>query len=166
MKIRSEEPSDPEAIRTVVRKAFATANHSSGTESLIVDKLRKRAALTLSLVAVENDSIVGHVAISPVSTPESSGTWFGLGPVSVHPSRQGAGIGAALITEALERLRKSGASGCVVLGEPKYYRRFGFLHDPGITHRDVPPPYFQVLSFGPGQGVGPVEYDEAFEETG
>ena len=86
MKIRSEEPSDLEAIRTVVHKAFATARHSSGTESLVVDKLRKRAALTLSLVAVENDSIVGHVAISPVATPKASGTWFALGPFPCIPA--------------------------------------------------------------------------------
>ena len=166
MKIRSEEPTDVEAVRTVIRHAFATASHSNGTEWLTVDKLRQRASLTLSLVAVEDDSIVGHVAVSPVAAPEASGTWFGLGPVSVHPSRQGAGIGSALINQALEHLRESGASGCVVLGEPAYYRRFGFRHDPLLTYRDVPPPYFQLLSFGPDQGVGPVEYDEAFEETG
>ena len=165
MKIRFEEATDACSIRTVVREAFAQATHSSGTAPLIVDKLRERGALTLSLVAVEGARIIGHVAVSPVVASEAPGTWFGLGPVSVRPSRQGQGIGSALIKEALDHLRHSGASCCVVLGEPEYYRRFGFLHDRNVSYRNVPAPYFQVLSFGPDQAAGPVEYDVAFEAT-
>ena len=166
MKIRFEEGNDAGPIRTVVLEAFAQATHSSGTEHLIVDKLRKKGALTLSLVAVEGARIIGHVAVSPVVALEVSGTWFGLGPVSVHPDCQGRGVGSALIKNALDHLRRSEASGCVVLGEPEYYRRFGFRHDPAVSYREVPPPYFQVLAFGPDQPTGPVDYDAAFEATG
>ncbi len=165
MKIRFEEATDAGSIRTVVQITFAQAPHSSGTESLIVDKLRESGALTLSLVAVEDDGILGHIAVSPVVASDSPGTWFGLGPVSVHPSYQGRGIGSALIREALEHLRHSGASGCVLLGDPSYYRRFGFQHDPRVTYRDVPAPYFQVLPFGPDQAAGQIEYDAAFDAT-
>jgi predicted N-acetyltransferase YhbS len=115
---------------------------------------------------VEGARIIGHVAVSPVVAPEASGKWFGLGPVSVHPSCQGQGVGSALINEALEHLRLSGASGCVVLGEPEYYRRFGFQHDPKVSYREVPPPYFQVLSFSFDRAAGRVEYDAAFEASG
>jgi predicted N-acetyltransferase YhbS len=166
MKIRFEEATDAGSIRTVIREAFAQAIHRIGTEPLIVDKLRESGALTVSLVAVEGARIIGHVAVSPVVAPKASGTWFGLGPVSVHPSCQGQGVGSALINEALEHLRLSGASGCVVLGEPEYYRRFGFQHDPKVSYREVPPPYFQVLSFGGDQAAGPVEYDAAFDAAG
>ena len=166
MKIRFEEATDASSIHTVVQEAFAQAPHSSGTESLIVDRLRESGALTFSLVAVDGVSIIGHVAVSPVVAAESPGTWFGLGPISVHPNYQRRGVGSALINDALEHLRLCGASGCVVLGEPEYYRRFGFQHDPSVSYRDMPPPYFQVLSFGSDQAAGPVEYHAAFEATG
>jgi predicted N-acetyltransferase YhbS len=166
MKVRLEQATDAGSIRAVVLEAFAQATHSSGTEHLIVDQLREKGALTLSLVAVESARIIGHVAVSPVIASEAPGTWFGLGPVSVQPSCQGRGVGSALIDEALDHLRHSGASGCVVLGDPDYYGRFGFQHDPRVSYRDAPPPYFQVLSFGTDQAAGPVEYDAAFEATG
>jgi putative acetyltransferase len=165
MYIRSEKRADGAAVRNVVREAFAEAPHSSGTEHNIVDELREKGALALSLVAVEDAEIVGHVAVSPVVISETSGTWFGLGPVSVKPSRQGQGFGSALIMDALQRLRGMGASGCVVLGDPNYYERFGFLPDPAVSFGDVPPPYFQVLSFGQDRAAGEVTYDEAFDAT-
>lgn len=161
--IRFEKPDDAVSIRQVVRLAFAQAAHSSGTESIIVDKLRENGALVLSLVAADGDRIEGHVAVSPVFVSDAPGRWVGLGPVSVHPLRQGHGIGSALIEEALKHARKSGASGCVVLGEPEYYHRFGFRYDPAAMYRNVPPPYFQVLSFDGSRPVGSVEYDAAFD---
>jgi predicted N-acetyltransferase YhbS len=166
MNIRFEEAMDAGSIHTVVREALAQATLSNGTEPIIVDKLRENGTLTVSLVAVVGADIVGHVAVSPVVVSEASGNWFGLGPVSVHPSRQGQGIGSALINQALEHLRNAGASGCVVLGEPNYYQRFGFFHDPDVCYREVPPPYFQILSFGLDRAAGAVEYDAAFEATG
>lgn len=99
MIIRSEEPADRSAIREVVRQAFAQAPHSSGTEPVIVDKLREKGALTLSLVAVEGAQIVGHIGVSPVIIAEAPGMWFGLGPVSVRPSRQGKGVGSSMVSE-------------------------------------------------------------------
>ena len=165
MIIRSEEPPDGDAIREVVGHAFAEAPHSSGTEPAIVDALRASDALTISLVAVEEAVVVGHIAVSPVVTKNGAAGWFGVGPVSVIPSCQRKGIGSALVREALAQLRRSGSAGCVVLGDPSYYRKFGFEHDPAVTYRDVPPPYFQILSFTGQRPAGTVEYHASFEPS-
>src|ERR1700761_5292975 len=132
MQIRPERPEDARAISIVTEAAFKEAEHTSGTEARIVEALRAANALTVSLVAVEDDMIVGHVAFSPVSISDGSVGWFGLGPVSVTPPRQGQGIGQALVREGLGRLESAGAVGCVVLGDPDYYGRFGFEYDPDL----------------------------------
>lgn len=124
--IRDELPADLAAIEAVTIEAFGTAEHSSGTEQFIVRALRDSGQLAVSLVAEEDGRILGHVAVSPVTISTGSPGWYGLGPVSVVPGRQGKGIGTMLITRALAELRASGAVGCVVLGEPGYYSRFGF----------------------------------------
>lgn len=164
MLIREEEPQDAGQITQVIRSAFHNAEHSSGTESQIVDSLRHADAMTISLVAVEDQAVVGHVAISPVRVGTGQGGWYGLGPVSVRPDRQGDGIGSRLTHEALRRLRALGAAGCVVLGNPAFYGKFGFKHDPRVTYADIPPPYFQVLSFGAVIPNGAVRYHAAFDE--
>jgi putative acetyltransferase len=162
MIIRDEEPGDEAAIRKTIREAFESAEHSSGTEAQIVDRLRDAGALAVSLVALKDRAVVGHAAISPVSIGDAEG-WYGLGPVAVRPGQQQSGIGSSLIHEALARLRRSGAAGCVVLGEPAFYGRFGFSHDPSVTYADVPAPYFQILSFGPDRPSGCVGYHPAFD---
>jgi putative acetyltransferase len=167
MLIRLEEPGDVAPIGEVVRSAFAGAAHRSGTEHAIVDNLRAAEVLSISLVAVEGATIVGHVAVSPVVSEDGVGQWYGLGPVSVRPDRQLRGVGSALVREALERLRtKFEADGCVVVGDPGYYSRFGFKHDPAAIYRDVPPPYFQVLAFKGRRLAGAVEYHPAFDKSG
>lgn len=162
MIIRPEQRGDEPAIRLVIRDAFERAPHSSGTESAIVDALRDAEALTVSLVAVDGEEIIGHVAVSPVTIGDEAG-WFGVGPVAVLPSHQRRGAGAALIAESLAHLRSIGASGCVVLGEPGYYSRFGFTHDAKLTYGDVPPGYFQAISFDGKWPRGSVSYHRAFE---
>jgi putative acetyltransferase len=147
-----------------VREAFAAAAHSGGTECAIVAGLRDAGALTISLVADEGGEVIGHVAVSPVAA-QAQGEWFGLGPVAVGPQRQREGIGTALIRQALHRLRRLGAAGCVVLGDPAYYARFGFEHDPAVTYADIPPPHFQVLAFGGERLAGAVTYHPAFEQA-
>ena len=162
MQIRPEQPADSDAIRALTTDAFATAPHSSGTEAAIVDALRAAGALTLSLVAVEDGAIVGHVAFSPVTISDGSKGWYGLGPISVDPSRQGEGIGSRLVREGLERLRAMGAAGCVLLGDPAYYGRFGFAADPNRRLDGVPPEYFLHVAFSPVYGAGTVSYHPGF----
>ncbi len=160
--IRPEQPSDSDAIETLTIAAFRNAPHSSHTEHFIVRALRAAGALSISLVAVENEVILGHVALSPVSISSGASGWFGLGPISVSPERQGQGIGTQLMRAALDSLRAQGAAGCVLLGEPAYYGRFGFKADPALVLPEVPEEYFQALSFGGPLPQGIVTYHAAF----
>jgi putative acetyltransferase len=160
--IRTELPVDIPAIHALTVAAFLHAPHTDHTEQFIVDALRKAGALTLSLVAEHGNSIVGHLAISPVSISDDSQNWFGLGPISVQPEFQRRGIGRLLIHDVLRRLREQGAAGCVLLGDPRYYSRFGFKVKPELILADVPPGYFQALSFGSSLPRGTVTYHPAF----
>ena len=161
MDIREERAGDEASTRRVTELAFAGAAHSDGTEVDIVERLREGRALAMSLVADDEGAIVGHVAFSPVAIEGTHG-WFGLGPVAVAPVRQGHGIGHALIAKGLAGLRAQGAKGCVVLGDPGYYARFGFAHDPALAYPGPPPHYFQVLVFDGRSAVGIVRYHPAF----
>jgi putative acetyltransferase len=163
MKIRTELPGDEQAISTVITAAFLEAEHSGGSEARIVERLREEKALTISLVATENGSIVGHAAFSPVTIDGRSVGWFGLGPVAVLPQRQRGGIGSALIEAGLVKLREQGARGCVVLGDPRYYGRFGFTADPTLRLEGVHSEYFQQLSFESPSPRGLVNYHSAFD---
>lgn len=162
MHIRNETPQDAAGIRRLTDDAFRNATHSSGKEGEIVDALRAAKALTLSLVADEGGAIVGHVAFSTVLIGGEDKGWHGLGPVSVLPVRQGEGIGGKLIREGLALLRGAGAKGCVLLGDPGYYGRFGFKTGPRLKLPGVPAQYFQCLPFGPDIPEGDVAYHMAF----
>lgn len=162
MIIRLETSTDAAAIRTVTEAAFASAEHSSGTEAAIVEALRGDGVLTLSLVAADDGACIGHAAFSPVTIGGAEGGWFGLGPVSVRPDRQRRGVGTALIRAGLERHGAQGARGCVVLGSPVYYRRFGFVADPAIRLEGVPPQYVQRLVLTGVAPQGLVAYHAAF----
>ncbi|KJK03091.1 GCN5 family acetyltransferase [Pseudomonas sp. 21] len=163
--IRPERPEDLSVIREVTTAAFAEAEHSSGTEGAIVDELRAAGALSVSLVATVEGEVVGHVAFSPVTLDGADLGWYGLGPVAVRPDLHGRGIGAALIRAGLERLGALGAKGCVVLGDPAYYPRFGFQQDPAIQYAGVPAEYFMALSLDGSRVAGQVAYHSGFSAT-
>ena len=128
--VRQETPADVADIRDVTQRAFAGRSYSDGNEQDIVDALRARNALAISLVAVLRGRILGHVAFSPARAEDGSPGWYTLGPVSVHPDVQRQGIGQRLIITGIGRLRELGASGCIVLGDTNYYSRFGFVPPP------------------------------------
>lgn len=160
--IRAERVGDEAAIAALIGEAFETAPHSSGTEAKIVAGLRDSAALTVSLVAEADRELVGHLAFSPVTIDGAELGWFGLGPIAVMPARQGQGIGAALIETGLAALRDRGAHGCVVLGDPDYYARFGFRADARLVFPGPPPQYFQALRLTDNGTSGAVAYHPAF----
>lgn len=163
MLIRHEQESDHSVIADVTAQAFAGVEHSDQTEPGIIARLRAADALTISLVAIESGTLVGHAAFSPVTIDGADRSWFGLGPVSVNPDLQGAGIGSALIRKGLEQLRSQGAAGCVVLGEPAYYCRFGFERDDDLRYEGAPPEYFMRINFtADDTPTGRVEYATAF----
>lgn len=164
--IRKEAPADAAAIEAITAAAFRNAPHSSHTEHFIVRALREAGQLSVSLVADDDGIVVGHVAVSPVTISDGTVGWYGLGPVSVAPDRQGRGIGARLVEHALSELRRTGASGCAVLGEPGYYSRFGFIAEPSLTLPGVPPEYFQAVTFAGPLPTGEVSYHESFTAQG
>jgi predicted N-acetyltransferase YhbS len=165
--IRPETPGDANAIFALIEAAFRDTTHSDGDEPHIVNRLRANGELALSLVAEDGARIVGHIAFSPVTikpvaiTDKTSG-WFGLGPVSVWPELQHRGIGSALIRRGVADLRIAGARGIVLLGNPDYYRGFGFTLCPGLTYPGAPPAYFQGLAFETPVPRGEVRYASAF----
>ena len=163
--VRAEAPDDEGAIRALTNAAFAGVAHAGGTEAAIVDALRAAGALTVSLVAEGGGAIVGHIASSPIAIDGIDRNWFGLGPVSVLPRCQRRGIGTALIEAALAKLRAAGAAGCVLLGDPAYYARFGFARDAALTYADAPARYFQCLILAGPRARGEVRYHPAFAAT-
>jgi putative acetyltransferase len=160
--IRPEEPRDHAAIGVVTQAAFADAPHSDGSEVRIIERLRADGDLALSLVAEDCDRIVGHVAISPVEISDGSVGWYGLGPIAVLPSLQRQKIGSRLMQRAIADMRMQGARGLVLLGDPAFYRRFGFEHDPALRYPGPPPEYFQRLVVAGDAPSGDVRYAPAF----
>lgn len=160
--IRLEQAGDEAQIAAVTGAAFAEVEYSDGSEVGIIERLRGDGDLTLSLVAEDGGRVVGHVAISPVTITDGSEHWYGLGPISVLPDLQRMGLGVRLMRGAIEQMLQQGARGIVLLGEPAYYARFGFEHDPQLTYPGPPPEYFQrlVLSGDPPSGI--VTYAPAF----
>jgi putative acetyltransferase len=162
--IRPERPSDCDQIRTVLEQAFGRPD-----EARLVEALRA-ARLSSGLVAEEGGWIVGYVAFSPVSVaghipPALSGE--GLAPLAVLPAYQRRGIGASLVREGCDELRRCALGFVVVLGDPAYYGRFGFVPAANFGLRDE---YgggaaFQALELVPGaipKGGGLVQYAAEF----
>ena len=160
--LRTEQPDDIPAIHALTAEAFANVSHSDQREPLIVDALRDANALALSLVAELDGNLVGHAAFSPVTLSCDASHWFGLGPVSVLPKWQGRGIGSQLVLAGLDALKKKGAHGCVVLGDPALYERFGFVATPLLRMAGVPADYFHGLLLNGTWPDAEVRYHPAF----
>lgn len=167
--IHPEEPQHAASVTKVEQKAFGRP-----AEADLCSRLRKRGAVTLSLVALENDQVVGHVLFSLVTIKGESQSLeaVGLGPVAVLPDRQKQGIGSRLIRAGLEEIRQMGYPAVVVLGDPRYYTRFGF--EPaaryGLRFPDpnVPADDFMALELRRGaleQSTGEVHYQPEFLEV-
>jgi putative acetyltransferase len=161
--IRPEKPVDIDAIEQVTIAAFDGRPYSDQTEHLIVNRLRKAGAMSISLVAELDGKVVGHIAFSAVTINSEDKGWYGLGPVSVLPELQKQGIGSKLIREGLSLVKEKGAMGCVLEGSPEYYQRFGFKSFPGLVYEGSPAPeYFMALPFYNEVPTGKVEFHKAF----
>jgi len=165
--VRFEQPSDATRVREVNELAF-----DSQIEARIVESLRE-APDSISLVAIKNDLVIGHILFTPVSLEPSVGFRVaGLGPMSVRPEDQRAGVGGQLVRAGLEACRQHGYSAVVVVGHPEYYPRFGFepAHTRGLTLRDfdVPQDVFMVVELAAGvreRLAGAVRYPSEFAEA-
>jgi putative acetyltransferase len=166
MIIRKETQSDIEAITQVTIAAFRTLPISNHTEQFIIKALRAAGALTLSLVTEIGGIIVGHIAFSPVTISDGAKDWYGLGPVSVLPDYQKQGIGKALINKGLSLLKDMGGEGCALVGDPNYYKRFGFKNFPELIHEGIPQEVFLVLPFTEKIPKGFVVFHEGFKANG
>lgn len=164
--IRNETDADANAITDVTAAAFKTLEVSNQTEHFIIKALRASGALAVSLVAVLDGHVVGHIAFSPVCISDSTDAWYGLGPVSVLPEYQRKGIGSSLIKEGLSRLRDLHAGGCCVVGHPEYYRQFGFINAPDLVVEGVPAEVFFVLSLNGKIPQGTVSFHDGFKADG
>ncbi len=147
MIIREERPSDDAQINDLTERAFAPMPFSDDTEAEALRALRRAGDLTLSLVAEDETGIVGHVAFSPVTINGKDGGWYGLGPISVEPDRQRAGIGRSLVAVGLDTLRQRGAAGVALIGNPDIYSRFGFESDGKLTYKQLEPRLVQRIIF-------------------
>ena len=164
--IRPETPSDEDAIEQVTRRAFLSHPYSHQTEQFIIRALRADHALSVSLVAEDAGRVVGHIALSAVTIGDGVAGWYGLGPISVEPEWQHRGIGQALMEKGLAELRTIGANGCVLVGDPAFYTRFGFANNPALVLEGVPQAFFLSLSLGASPAHGKVQFHPAFQAKG
>jgi putative acetyltransferase len=160
--IRDETPGDVSAIFAVEAQAFRDNPYGQGREPYIVDALRDAGALALSLVATTGTRVVGHIAFSSAVVGKATSGWYILGPVAVMPDRQGRGIGSALVSAGLDRLRLWGADGCVLVGDPGYYSRFGFVHVRGVSYEGVPDEFVLCLPLSGAAPKGVITAHRAF----
>ena len=142
IEIREERAGDIPEIRTVNQHAF-----EQDQEGNIVEALRSNGAVLLSLVAMLDRRVVGHILYSPVSLGCVNGA--ALGPMAVLPQHQRQGIGSRLIEEGNRRLKESGCPFIIVVGHPNFYPRFGFVpaSTRGISCEwEIPDEAFMVLT--------------------
>jgi putative acetyltransferase len=160
--IREEVPSDKMAIFQITEAAFRGRPYAGGDEQDLIDGLRACGALSLSLVILDREDVIGQVTFSPAGTGDDSGPWFALGPVSVIPDRQSQKIGSELIIEGLARIEAMGALGCILTGDPAYYKRFGFEFSPKNVPVNEPEEFFMLKLFGDNKANGMFAFHEAF----
>ncbi len=168
--IRSEQKKDWEAIHEVNRLAFEQED-----EALLIQRIRDSSGFIpeLSLVAIQEGRIVGHILFSriDIECQHRNKPVLSLAPMAVHPDFQNQGIGTKLVIEGLRKSRKLGYEVVVVVGHPDYYPRFGFV--PAREKRlevpfPVPDEAFMVIELVPRalEGIkGMVKYPSEFDET-
>lgn len=164
--IRGETRADFVAIRELNRSVFGRR-----AEADLVDRLREAARPFVSLVSEQGGAIVGHVAFSPATVESRPQTLMGLGPLAVRYEWRRRGIGEALVRRGLEVCGGIGAAAVVVLGDPDYYERFGFVPAEELGLRcpfEAPPGAFRAVVLRPGEfddRGGLVRYHPAFDSV-
>lgn len=171
--IRRERPQDRAGIRSVHRAAFARPGYVGDQvrEAVLVDELREGPwwLPRLSLVAVSGKVLVGHVVASRATVQPSGAAVLGLGPIGVEPDWQRQGVGSTLMHAVLAAAEARDEAVVVVLGDPVYYRRFGFV--PAAEHGLLPPDpawgaAFQLRALSGPVPHGVVRYAAPFDAVG
>jgi putative acetyltransferase len=162
MIVRSETPNDIAAIRIVQEVVFGQP-----AEAQLVDDLRAAGDSVFSLVAVDDGTIAGHVLFSKMKAPFPA---LALGPVAVLPEYRQMGFASRLIHQGIARSEAAGWLGIFVLGDPAFYRRFGF--DAAKASGFISPyagPHLMALPIGGNQlptRVGVIQHAPAFAKLG
>lgn len=166
MLIRSEAPADILVVDQLLKSVFET-----DAEANLVMALRENGNRTLSLVACEDDGeVVGFAMFSPVSVAGEHLNWQGLAPLAVKAEYRKQGVGAEIVKEGLSSLGELGYPACVVLGDPSYYRRFGFEDASKYGFKcqwDVAAEAFQIVALWENEldnRQGLIEYCPEFNE--
>ncbi|WP_161555868.1 GNAT family N-acetyltransferase [Mangrovicoccus ximenensis] len=160
LEIRKVQPEDHTEISVLVVSSFGENN-----EHRLIQNLRKAGAVALELVAVEKGRIVGHICFSRLDVPSG---WWALAPVSVTTLRQNEGIGSELVRYGLDEARQAKAAAVVVVGNPLYYRRFGFVFGgPAQLASPYPEQYTGLFPIAPETASASValRYPRPFEEV-
>lgn len=167
LNIRQEKPADYNAVYHVIKEAFANAEHADGNEQNLVVELRKGKSFVpeLSLVAVEDEKIVGHILFTKAYV--NGVEVLALAPLSVLPAYQNRGIGLSLIKQGHIIAHKLGYKYSVVLGHSKYYPKAGYVP---ASQYGIKAPFnvedenFMAICLGGNKYKlnGIMEYDETF----
>lgn len=158
--VRPAVPEDHVNISVLVVSSFRQPN-----ESNLIRALRKSGELAVELVAVAKAGLVGHVALSRMVSPEN---WLALGPVCVRPENAGQGIGHELILHGIDAARRAKFDAIVVVGDPDYYRRFGFVFGgPAELISPYPRQYTGLYPIKPAVAAAHavLQYPDAFGEV-
>jgi len=167
--IRQEQPEDIAAIHNINETAFGQP-----AEAGIVDSIRSACQDTVSIVAVDDDHVVGHIFFSPVTVSGENSNLHGMGlaPMAVLPERQNQGIGSMLVKAGIEAMRNRNCPFIIVLGHPAYYPRFGFgnasEHGLSCQWEGVPDEVFMVQILDAECMVdvsGTVRYRDEFDQA-
>jgi putative acetyltransferase len=166
--IRPARPEDAAAIQHVHERAFGDTNVAQ-----LVDLLHAAHKALIAFVAVAEDHVVGHILFSPVTVAQAPAGFYGVGlaPLGVLPAFQGQSIGSRLARDGLEACRRAGYDAVVVLGNPRYYTRFGFSRASAyqLANEYNADDAFMVLELKGGilQTIsGLVQYQPEFRATG
>lgn len=163
--IRTEQPEDAELIRRILVAAFG-----SEAEARLVERLRASGKLVRALVAEEQGRLLGHVAFSRIGIGEAAAPALALAPLAVLPAFQRLGIGSALVSAGLQQLRLLGEQRVIVVGDPAYYPRFGFVPASRFGLRcpwPVPPDSFMATALARDaykDVAGAVKYGHEFDD--
>lgn len=169
MLIRSEIPADYNAVRALVYRAFLGAEHTDRREYLLVEQLRESEEYLpgLSMVAVEGAAYAAHIMVTRGTLTNGQFSLI-IAPLAVEPRFQRRGYGSLVMRAALKAGAEQGFSSAQVVGDPRYYSRFGFV---GASVFGLKEPFgavdenFMALELTPGalgDAAGMVSYSKAF----
>lgn len=157
IRIREAREADHINISVLVVNVFRQSN-----EAKLIDELRKNGNVAVELVAEDEGGLVGHICLSRLAAPDG---WLALAPLSVRTEAQGRGIGSELVRYANDRARQAHFKAVVVVGDPDYYHKFGFVFNgPAELRSPYPPQYTGLYPIAPSAAAAKelLVYPEAF----